>query len=39
MQEGEYVAYCERYTAKMGMPFDEDSVRQHYRRMREAAGL
>lgn len=39
MSEEQYVAYCERYMAKMGMPFDADMVRQHYRRMREAAQL
>lgn len=39
MSEEQYMAYCERYMAKMGMPFDTDMVRQHYRRMRDAAGV
>ncbi len=39
MSEEQYLLYCERYMHKMGMPFDPDMVRQHYRRMREAAGL
>ena len=39
MSEEQYLQYCERYMGKMGMPFDPDMVRQHYRRMREAAGV
>lgn len=39
MSEERYLAYCERYLAKMGMPFDPDMVRQHYHRMREATGM
>lgn len=36
MGEEEYVAYCERFSAQMGMPFNAEMVREHYKTMKEA---
>lgn len=35
MAEDDYVAYCEKFSAQMGMPFDAAMVRQHYRTARQ----
>lgn len=36
MSEEDYLEYCKKYTAQMGMPFDEEMVRRHYRAMQQA---
>jgi hypothetical protein len=36
MSEEDYLEYCRKYTAQMGMPFDEEMVRRHYHASRQA---
>lgn len=36
MTEEEYIQYCQKYTAQMGMPFNDEMVRRHYRSLKEA---
>lgn len=34
MTEEQYIAYCRKFTAQMGMPFDEKQVKEHYKKMK-----
>lgn len=34
MTEEQYIAYCKKYTAEMGIPFDENQVKEHYSKMK-----
>lgn len=36
MSEEDYLDHCRKYTAQMGMPFDEEMVRKHYHASRQA---